>query len=109
MALVNMKQSAEEAKENGCCAAPDSSDAPQYPWGLQISLDEESLAKLGMSAPPAVGSQMTITARVTVTSASQYQTQGNEKEASSSWQITDMEVSAAPSSTDAAQSLYGST
>jgi hypothetical protein len=106
MALVNMMQSPEEAKEDYVIADP--SDAPKYPYGLEIRLDEESLAKLGMTTPPAVGTQMLITAKVTVTSASQYQTQNGEAEASSCWQITDMEVSGSPSNGNAAQSLYGS-
>lgn len=107
MAMINMQQSAEEAKERETVTQGEASDQPRYPYGLEIRLDEESLAKLGMTAPPAVGSQMIITAKVTVASASQYQTQGNETEASSCWQITDMEVSGSQTSNTAAQSLYG--
>lgn len=104
MAMISMKQSAEEAKEE--CAV--SCEPREYPYGLEIRLDEESLSKLGLTAPPAVGSEMVITAKVVVTSASQYQTQGQEAESSSCWQITDMEVSGSQTRSTAAQSLYGS-
>jgi hypothetical protein len=87
MTLVNMKQNAEEAQEATLAA-----DAPEYPYGLELRLDEEALAKLGLTQPPAVGTTMQITAQVTVTSASQYQTQDGGAEASSCWQITDMAI-----------------
>lgn len=100
MAMVNMKQSAEEAGEgNDVCGKKS-----EYPYGLEIRLDEEALAKLGIGAPPAVGTVMQITASVTVSSASQNKTMDGEVEASSCWQITDMEVAAAPK--DAATALY---
>lgn len=107
MALVNMQQSAEEAKEDSGVADP--SDAPRYPYGLELSLDEESLAKLGMTAPPAVGTVFNITAKVVVTRSASYHTQGKETESSSSWQITDMEcgTSATSKQDAAANSLYG--
>lgn len=105
MALVNMMQSAEEAKESS--VTYDATDAPKYPYGLELRLDEEGLGKLGISTPPAVGTQMIITAKVMVTSASQYQTQNGEPEMSSCWQITDMEVSGSPTAGKAADSLYG--
>lgn len=104
MAMVNMKMSAKEAQE---WAEPTASDAPEYPYGLCINLDEEGLAKLGISTPPPVGTQMTITARCVVTNTSQYRTQGKEDEASVGLQITDMEVGEASSGTDAASVLYG--
>lgn len=108
MALVNMMQSAEEAKENSACCVGDSPDEPRYPYGLELSLDEEALAKLGITAPPAVGTTMMITAKVIVTRASSYQTQGNDPESSSAWQITDMECSSAQGGQKgAASALYG--
>lgn len=109
MALVNMQQSAEEAKEHGNCCEPVASDEPRYPYGLELHLDEDTLAKLGITAPPAVGTTMMITAKVMVTSASQYQRQGGEKESSSCWQITDLECgsSATDQQASAASALYG--
>lgn len=102
--MVNMQQSAEESQEAN---EPAVADAPKYPYGLELRLDEEALAKLGMDKPPAVGTEMMISAKVVVTSASQYQTQDGEAEASSCWQITDMEMSGSPSNGNAADKLYG--
>ena len=101
MAMVNMKRSAEEAGEGNEATACSKSE---YSYGLEIRLDEEALAKLGIGAPPAVGTVMQITASVTVSSASQNKTMDGEVEASSCWQITDMEVAAKPK--DPATALY---
>lgn len=87
--MVNMKMDAKEAKE---WAQPTAADAPEYPYGLCISLCDEDLAKLGITALPTVGAGMVLTAKVVVTSVSAYQTQGNEGEASVSLQITDMDL-----------------
>jgi hypothetical protein len=65
------------------------------------------LSKLGLTAPPAVGTTMMITAKVVVTRSSSYQTQGKEAESSSSWQITDLECGNAQTQNDAASALYG--
>lgn len=89
MGMVNMKTDREEAQEVTNEVA---GDTPAYPYGLELRLDDKSLEKLGMAAPPAVGSVLMITARVEVTSASQHQTQDREAESSSCWQITDLEV-----------------
>lgn len=106
MALVDMKMSAEEAKEQ---YEPTAADAPEYPYGLQLSLDEEGLARLGITTPPAVGTVMTLTARVEVCSTSAYKTQGGDNESSTSLQITAMQLSGASDSAgqDAASVLYG--
>lgn len=91
MTMVSMKYTAEEAKQRGDCY-PEGSNPPEYPYGLEIRLDDGGLTKLGLSAPPNVGTEMVITAKVTVVSSSQHQRQGGEAEMSSCWQITDMEV-----------------
>lgn len=95
MGMVNLKMSAEEAKESGLCCTGESAP-PEYPYGLELRLEDGSLAKLGMTTPPAVGTEMVITAKVVVVSSSQYQRQGNEAEISSCWQVTDMEIANAP-------------
>ena len=100
--MVSMKMDKEEAKE---ATQPDVADAPEYPYGLELRLDDKGLEKLGLASPPEVGKVMTITAKVVVTSASSHQTQGGEAEASSCWQITDMEIQ--DSGKDIATVLYG--
>lgn len=107
MTLKNMALTPDEAKEEmGCCAPSDSADndAPKYPYGLTLNLDDEVLAKLGITSPPTVGSRMTLTAVVNVTSTSQYATQSGT-DASVNLQITDMEL-AGPPAGDQAQRMY---
>lgn len=106
MALVNMKMSREEAKEYNTIDSPD--NAPQYPYGLCLDLNDDSLEKLGITALPKVGTEMTITAKVVVKSVSAYDRMGGDAEQSVSMQITDMEIGAGKSQSDAATSLYGS-
>lgn len=99
--MISMKQSAEAAKEY---ATPAGGDAPAYPYGLLVTLNDESLKKLGLSTPPAVGTKMRMTALVDVTSASANATQeGTEMRAE--LQITDMELSGGGDS-PAAQLLF---
>jgi hypothetical protein len=65
MNLVSMKLTPDEAKieaaEGTAMAAPE--DQPAYPCGLTIYLDDEVLAKLGMTALPDVGAPLMLTAR----------------------------------------------
>jgi hypothetical protein len=96
--LINMQMSAEEAKET---MEPKAADAPKYPWGLCITLNDETLAKLGITDLPKVGTVITIVAKAEVSSIRDYQTQGGESEASMDLQITDMAVSADSAITDA--------
>lgn len=103
MAMVDMTMSAEEAKEY---AQPEAGDAPKYPWGLKITLDDDSLAKLGITTLPAVGTKMQFTAVCEVCSSSSYQDQGGEAETSLGLQITGMELSSPQSEGNAATMLY---
>lgn len=99
--MVDMKQSAKEAGDSPVAV---SGGAPAYPYGLLVTLNDESLKKLGLSTPPAVGTKMRMTALVDVTSASANATQeGTEMRAE--LQITDMELSGGGDS-PAAQLLF---
>ena len=104
MAQVDMKMSREEAQEQ---YAPVTSDAPEYPYGLRISLDDDALEKLGLTQLPAVGTKMQLSATVEVCSTSAYSTQEGEAETSVSLQITAMELGTAQQSSSAASLLYG--
>lgn len=105
--MVNMKMSREEAKEYTLGAEVD--DSPKYPYGLRLDLNDDSLEKLGITALPKVGTEMTITAKVVVTSVSAYDSQGGEPEQNVCLQITDMEIgnSQAERNNSAANALYG--
>lgn len=105
MQMISMKQDKEESAEG---AMPDCCDSA-YPYGLELRLDDGSLGKLGLTQPPAVGTVITITAQVTVTEARASQDQEGEVESSSCWQITDMAIEPASStSATAAGLLYPS-
>lgn len=103
--MVNMKMSAKEAAEEYGVSPADAGDAPEYPYGLTLSLCDESLAKLGITAMPSVGSTMTIHAVVAVTSVNQNETQSGGVDKSLGLQITDMDLSGP--ARDQATRLYG--
>ena len=108
MTMIDMKQTAEEAQEN----SPEvGQDAPMYPYGLRISLDDGALEKLGVTTLPKVGSKIQITAMCEVCSTSEYSDQAGEKEANVSLQITAMELGSEQeeqTSASIASALYGS-
>lgn len=90
--LVSMKLTAAEKKErdSGMLASP-SYEGEQYPWGLSLNLEHEALKKLGIKGLTA-GQELTLIAKVKVTSASSYSTEGQEDRASASLQITEMSL-----------------
>lgn len=104
--MVNMAMDPEEAAEQMQPMA-DSTEGPRYPYGLELSLDDDSMAKLGMATCPDVGYVMKLTALVTVTSCSTSQQQGGDAENSMRMQITDMQLDApAPDNAAIASKLY---
>lgn len=106
MALVDMTMSDKEAKEEyGTVSPADDADLPKYPYGLTINLDDESMAKLGITALPTVGTAMTLTARVEVCGTSQYADRKGKADTSMSLQITAMELGEGEKP-DAASLLY---
>lgn len=105
--MVNMQLTAEEAKEYTSVGESDPGDAPKYPYGLSMCLDDESMKKLGMADLPAVGTVMQLSAKVIVTSVGMSQQQDGDPENRTELQITDMDLSGAPR--DIAKSLYGGT
>lgn len=66
MKLVSMKVSQQEQSK----PAEVTADAPRYPWGLALNLDEQSLEKLGVGKLPDVGDEWYIVACCKVTSVS---------------------------------------
>lgn len=105
MNLTDMQLTPEEAKEAAsCCGSDDEADRPKYPWGLSISLDDSTLAKLGVSALPQVGQRMHLAAVVEVCSTSQHENQaGTDK--CVSLQITKLALEG--ERPDPASALYG--
>lgn len=88
--LISMENTAKEAAAE--VAAPAPSDGPKYPWGLCITLNDDTLEKLGVKTLPAAGTTVTIIAKAQVTSTSERQTEGDGTKQSMDLQITDMQV-----------------
>lgn len=67
--FVDMKKTKKEKKNSEPMAIK--ADAPEYPYGLTIDLNDDSLDKLGIDTLPAVGDVFTVTAKARVTRVSQ--------------------------------------
>lgn len=93
--MISMKLSKEEAGKMSGAVEIKPGDGPAYPYGLCLYLDDETLKKLGFGDPPAVGSELMLVAKVTVTSTGVNQQQDGDKEARCDLQITDMELAGA--------------
>lgn len=101
--LINMELTAEEAKE---LYEPKPGDAPKYPWGLSLCLENDQLEKLGITGKlPETGTVMQLVARVEVTNTGDSKSQNGEDRRSISLQVTDMSL--APEGSDPAKALYG--
>lgn len=105
--LISMENTPQQAQEQ--VGMTPAADAPKYPWGLEICLNDESLDKLGVKALPAVGTEVTIVAKATVSSTSENATEGSGTRANMSLQITDMQVDGLEADLfgRAAEMLYG--
>ena len=101
--MISTKMSKEEAKEYA--SGPSAENAPAYSYGTCLYLDDELLKRLGIDEPPAVGTVLTLSAKVVVTSTGVTQQQDGDKEARCELQITDMELKG--DGPDAASVLYG--
>lgn len=86
--FISMKLTKAEMKEEKAeTSMPYSSE---YPWGLQISLDESSLKKLGITKLPGVGDQLSFDIQCKVTSVSANDSEETGERQNVSMQITDM-------------------
>lgn len=107
MNLTNMAMTAEEAAEYGgpVAVAGDAPEGPKYPYGLTLCLNDDCLAKLGITELPKVGTELLIMAKVRITGVRSSERQGGDKEDDVDLQITDMALSAPVKEVDA-QALY---
>jgi hypothetical protein len=76
--------------------------APQYPWGLRLELNDETMKKLGLKELPDVGEKMVLKANVVVESVSQNDTKDGKRQ-NMSLQITDMDLGEAEKSEEPAE------
>lgn len=67
MKLIDMKNTVQT--KDSSLVSPMSQD--EYPWGLRLSLDNETLTKLGMTELPAIDSEFKLVALCCVVSVSQ--------------------------------------
>jgi hypothetical protein len=109
--MIDMKvDSKKQSTMLGQCE-PCSDDAPRYPYGLELHLNDDSLEKLGVSSEnmPAIGSSIQMMAMVKVTSVRMTERTENgedKKSMSVDLQITAMEF-ATEKTKSPAQVLYG--
>ncbi len=103
--LVSMKidRAAQEAKYSEKSVA---ADAPAYPWGLTLNLDEDALEKLGIDLPD-VDTKVMVIAKARVTSVSANQSTGGEKRRSLSLQIEELCLEPGGTTKKAEAMLYG--
>lgn len=66
---------AEAKKESGPGVSPDA-EQPKYPWGTSMYLNDEALAKLGITEMPDVGTTLVIQAVAKVTGTSEREYEG---------------------------------
>lgn len=93
--MKNLKLS--EKKKEELSATEAASDAPQYPWGTRISLEEEQIALFPELQDVSVGDEMEATIRVRVKSVSENESEEGGKKSRYQrveLQITDMEFPA---------------
>lgn len=104
--LKSMKMTADERKEYAQPTVA-TGDAPEYPWGLRLDLDDDALDKLGLTGIPEVGKVLLLTARVEVVRRSEEE-RPDELHRSLGLQITDMALEAMPAEGKTTeQRLYG--
>lgn len=101
MKLVSMKLSAEKAKSM-TEPAMTSKDAPAYPYGLRISLENDALKKLKIDPLPAVGDTLQLVALVEIVEVSQRDSADGGERRSMGLQITEMALGPSSDQTDAA-------
>lgn len=99
--MVNMKKE----KESDC--GPCMSESSEYPYGLRLHLDDDSIEKLGLETLPEVSTKMKITAIVDVCGVSVDKNKDEEYKRMDI-QITDMEIVPIKVQKSMADSIYGS-
>ena len=68
-------------------------DREKYPYGLELSLDEKALSKLGVKELPKVGTKLMLEAKVVVGSVRESERANGRSSKHMGLQITDMELS----------------
>lgn len=90
--LVDVKFTKAEAKAEA--AEYTGAEGPEYPWGLSIRLEDETLTKLGVTTLPDVGDEFRLVCIARVDSVSQSQMASGRNDRCVSLQITQMGIDA---------------
>ena len=99
--MASMKLTPNEKKDDLAEWKP-----PDYPYGLELNLSEDELAKLNISDLPAVGVEVTISGKGEITRASMTQRNDGEDSKSLSIQITDLSVDIPRTDADRAGNIF---
>lgn len=86
MKLIDMKRTVKSEKST--MLAEETRD--EYPWGLRLSLDDETLTKLGMTELPAIDAEFKLVALACVVSVSQSERVDGEPHRSVELQLEQM-------------------
>ena len=105
--LKSMKLSKAEREDRSPEIASDAQE--EYPWGLRLNLDDDTVTKLGTPALRA-GDEVMVMAKATVKDVSSHESDdsGEEINISMSLQITDMAVEEAGNTKERAESMFPS-
>jgi hypothetical protein len=87
--------------------SPEVAGDSEYPYGLSINLNSESIEALGLTTIPDVGSCYMVIARAEVKSTSTSEYDGEGKQSNISLQITDMALEKESKKKPMAQRIYG--
>lgn len=102
--MISMKRTAEEKKSEDHSEAICMDERDDYPWGLSIDLDEETMEKLEFSGK--IGDEFTLVAKVCVKSTHE-SASDNHSNKTASLQITDMDLTKKADEKSAEELLYG--
>lgn len=104
MDLIDMKTKSEAQRST--LVAPEMRE--EYPYGLRLTLDNDTLAKLGMSELPAIDSEFKLMALCCVVSVHQSERSDGEPHRSVELQIEQMALAPAAEEDDAEEGMYPS-
>lgn len=99
--LVNLRL----APDSDAMTAEAAPEAPDYPWGLRLDLDQDTLAKLALGELPEVGAGFVMEARAVVVAVGENQEAGEPVRRHLALQITDLAL--APPPRPHADKLFG--
>jgi len=105
--LVSMKSTRAEQEARYAGMTEPSKDAPVYPYGLRVNLDNETMEKLKLRELPEVGKSILVLARADVISVSSNESSEGGKRESVELQITDLALEKdSGEGSDTADKLY---